>query len=162
LQPKYDVAGQPITKKGDILQRAFDAYINPINYNKDANDVTLDELLRLKQVTDDNEQLLPLPSKTKMGEKGKFVKLSEEERADYSRLLGQTIKARYDAAIQTEFYQNLPDDYKVDFLAKIKRETKKSIDSYMFGRKLKEKRKKLPKISKKRAEDLFTQYGIQQ
>ena len=139
LPEKYDVVGQPIQKyQTEGAQRAFDTFINPVFVNKETNDATLKELTRMYEQTGDKAQLLPVADRTVKFKDidGKQVtkKLSGEEVSRYQQQLGTVNKRVLDQFIQSDFYNMLDDEQKVNEIAKIERQVKQKVDEELFNK----------------------------
>lgn len=139
LPEKYDVMGQPMQKyQTEGAQRAFDTFINPVFVNKETNDATLKELTRMYEQTGDKAQLLPVADRTVKfkGIDGKQVtkKLSGKEVSQYQQQLGTVNKRVLDQFIQSDFYNMLDDEQKVNEIAKIERQVKQKVDEELFNK----------------------------
>lgn len=139
LPVKYDVTGQPIQKyETEGLQRAFDTFANPVFVNKQKDDSTLQELTRIYEQTGDKSQLLPVADK-----KIKFTdafgnrverQLNGEEISRYQQQLGTVNKQVLDQFINSDFYNMLDDEQKVNEIAKIERQVKQKVDEVLFDK----------------------------
>jgi hypothetical protein len=139
LPAKYDVTGQPMPKyQTEGVQRAFDTFVNPVFVNKQTNDATLKELTRIYEQTGDKAQFLPVADRavkfTDINGKKVNKKLSGEELSQYQQQLGTVNKRVLDGFIQSDFYNLLDDEQRVNEIAKIERQVKQKVDEELFDK----------------------------
>lgn len=139
LPVKYDVTGQPMPKyQTEGVQRAFDTFVNPVFVNKQTNDATLKELTRIYEQTGDKAQFLPVADRavkfTDINGKKVNKKLSGEELSQYQQQLGTVNKRVLDGFIQSDFYNLLDDEQRVNEIAKIERQVKQKVDEELFDK----------------------------
>ena len=139
LPERYDVTGQPIQKyQTEGVQRAFDTFVNPVFINKEIDDATLKELTRIYEQTGDKAQLLPIADRnvkfTNINGEKVNKKLSGEELSQYQQQLGTVNKRVLDGFIQSDFYNLLDDEQRVNEIAKIERQVKQKVDEELFDK----------------------------
>jgi hypothetical protein len=152
LPVKYDVAGQPIKKyQTEGIQRVFDAAVNPVFVNKRRNDATTQKLIDLYESTGDKSVLLPLADKTVRYKdlQGKQVvrPLNAKERNQYQEQLGVINKQLLDDIVNTEFYNNLDDEDKINIVTATQRYTKGFVDEELWGKPSIQKRNLIRKLT---------------
>lgn len=139
LPERYDVTGQPIQKyQTEGVQRAFDTFVNPVFINKEIDDATLKELTRIYEQTGDKAQLLPIADRnvkfTNINGEKVNKKLSGEELSQYQQQLGTVNKRVLDGFIQSDFYNLLDDEQRVNEITKIERQVKQKVDEELFDK----------------------------
>lgn len=154
LPVKYDVTGQPMQKyQTEGLQRVFDATVNPVFVNRRTNDATVNKLIDLYESTGEKSALLPLADKTVRFKdlQGKQVvrPLNASERNIYQRQLGVINKQLLDNIVNTEFYNNLDDENKINLINTTQRYVKSYVDEELWGKPNAQKRALIRKLTKK-------------
>lgn len=152
LPVKYDVAGQPIKKyQTEGIQRVFDAAVNPVFVNKRRNDATTQKLIDLYESTGDKSVLLPLADKTVRYKdlQGKQVvrPLNAKERNQYQEQLGVINKQLLDDIVNTEFYNNLDDEDKINLITTTQRYAKGFVDEELWGKPSAQKRNLIRRLT---------------
>ena len=154
LPVKYDVTGQPMQKyQTEGLQRVFDATVNPVFVNRRTNDATVNKLIDLYESTGEKSALLPLADKTvrfKDLQGNQVVRpLNASERNIYQRQLGVINKQLLDNIVNTEFYNNLDDENKINLINTTQRYVKSYVDEELWGKPNAQKRALIRKLTKK-------------
>lgn len=154
LPVKYDVTGQPMQKyQTEGLQRVFDATTNPVFVNRRTNDATVNKLIDLYESTGEKSALLPLADKTvrfKDLQGNQVVRpLNASERNIYQRQLGVINKQLLDNIVNTEFYNNLDDENKINLINTTQRYVKSYVDEELWGKPNAQKRALIRKLTKK-------------
>lgn len=152
LPVKYDVAGQPIKKyQTEGAQRIFDAAANPVFVNKRRNDATTQKLIDLYESTGDKSVLLPLADKTVRFKdlNGKQVvrPLNSKERNQYQQQLGVINKQLLDDIVNTQFYNSLDDEDKINLITTTQRYAKGFVDEELWGKPSAQKRNLIRRLT---------------
>jgi hypothetical protein len=154
LPVKYDVLGQPIQKyKTEGVQRVLDATVNPVFVNRKNNDPTMNKLIDLYEAEGDKSVLMPLADKTVRFKdlKGNQVvrPLNAKERNQYQQQLGVINKQLLDNIVNSEFYNSLDNENKIDLINTTKRQVKGFVDEELWGKPNAQKRALIRKLTRK-------------
>lgn len=149
LPKKYDVTGKEIVKyegeKG--IGKAYNNFVNPVFINKPKDDIVMQEVMALYEVTGEKGSLLNVPEKKIKLDDGTTKQLSGKEFSRYSQRLGETTYNGYKELMNTQRYLNADDNTRLKLLGDIKQNAKGIVQEELFGKINKHNRQN--KISKK-------------
>ena len=136
LPKKYDVAGREIEKyEGkNFASKAFDNFLNPVFVNKPKDDLVLQEVAALYEVTGEKGGLLNVPEKKIKLDDGTTKQLSGKEFSEYSKLLGEVSYRGYEKIMNTQRYLNADDSTRLKLLGDIKQNAKAIVQEELFGK----------------------------
>lgn len=135
LPKRYDVTGREIQKydsKG--IKKGFDTFINPVFVNKPKDDIVMQEVTALYELTGEKSGLLNLPEKKIKLDDGTSKQLNNKEFSEYSKVLGELTYHGYEKLMKTDRYQYADDMTRLRLLSDIKQNAKSIAQAEMFGK----------------------------
>ena len=135
LPKRYDVTGREVQKydsKG--IKKVFDTFINPVFVNKPKDDLVMQEVTALYELTGEKSGLLNLPEKKIKLDDGTSKQLNNKEFSEYSKVLGELTYHGYDKLMKTDRYQYADDMTRLRLLSDIKQNAKSIAQEELFGK----------------------------
>lgn len=114
IQPSIDLWGNEVSN-GSVLERLLESFVSPGYYSGTDSSALDQELMRLAQSTG-STAVYPSKVSKSIGVNGKEISLTGDEYTTYAKTVGST---RYDIAsalIESDAYQQAPDDLKAEML----------------------------------------------
>lgn len=136
LPKKYDVTGQEIKKyDGDSgLTKAYNNFINPVFINKPKDDLVMQEVTALYEMTGEKGSLLNIPEKKIKLDDGTSKQLNGKEFSEYSKRLGEVTYDGYKQIMNTQRYLNADDSTRLKLLEDVKKNAKGIVQEELFGK----------------------------
>jgi hypothetical protein len=136
LPERRDAFGEAQERYQDGGNNPFNVFLNPSFASKAKADPVAQEVLKLYARTGEVRQAPSVVGKTvqlSMNGKEASYKLSNQERSDYQRVMGKTIKAGLDQAVQKPQFQALSDEAKIKYMAGVASAANSATKAYLFG-----------------------------
>lgn len=142
LPISYDTWGNPRRRQDNTVSAAIANFINPGTLGYDASTPIDGEIERLFESTQSNSVFPQKASWSVKNKKGDTIELTNEQYSRYQKEMGQTSYSIAETVINSDYYNNLPDEDKAECLSLIYSISKADTNNKMFGTKVADKTKK--------------------
>lgn len=160
LPMRYDVQGQPLMKyQSEGAQKAYDVLVNPLFTNQRVDNPNMGKLINLYEQTGDKGALLPVADRSvryKDLQGNKVNKqLSGEELSQYQQQLGTVNNDVLSNILNSNLYNNLDDEQKLNLINSVKRSVKGYVDEQLFDKPNPQKRSLIRQLTQEERDKII-------